>query len=246
MKTGYDSSADFYDLSYEAPIRRYVERFTFKNLIGDVRGLSILDVACGDGLYTRMLRRMGAARVLGIDLSEKMIEMARAKEASEPLGVEYRAADVAGIGRIGTFDLVTAVYLLHYAHSFEHLSAMCGALYENLAPGGRLVTFVASPSFPEASAGDSLSEYGFKIDVAEPERDGSPGTLMLKYGALEMQAPFFRWKRETYERCLRAAGFSSVTWGTPTLEPEGLEKLGDAYWKHYMQHPHCAFITCSK
>jgi len=245
MKAAYDDHASVYDQTYEAPIRRYVEGFTFNNLIGDVRGLSILDVACGDGLYTRKLKRMGAARILGVDLSEQMIEKARAKEASEPIGVEYKVADVASIGRLGAFDLVTAIYLLHYAPTFEHLSAMCAALYENLVPGGRLVTFVASPWYPERGRVD-LPLYGFSVKIADPERDGSPGLLQFKYGSMELEVPFSRWKRETYEGCLRAAGFSNITWGTPTLNPEGLEKLGAAYWESYMQHPHFAFITCSK
>jgi SAM-dependent methyltransferase len=245
MKAEYDDHASIYDQSYEAPIRRYVEAFTFKNLIGDVRGLSVLDVACGDGLYSRMLKRMGAARVLGVDLSEQMIEMARAKEASEPLGVEYRVADAAGIGHIGEFDVVTAIYLLHYAQTHEHLSAMCRALYRNLAPGGRLVTLVASPSFPEPGRSD-YSVYDFTVDLPEPDRDGAQGTMRMRLGTFEVAVTYHRWKRETYEGALRDAGFSSITWGSPTLEPEGLEKLGEAYWELYMKNPHLAFITCSK
>ena len=49
-------------------------------LIGDVAGKSVVDLACGEGFYTRRIRQAGAKRVLGVDLSEGMIELARKQE----------------------------------------------------------------------------------------------------------------------------------------------------------------------
>ena len=45
----------------------------------------MLDVACGEGFYTRMIRERGAARVTGIDLSQGMIDLARKQEAQHRL-----------------------------------------------------------------------------------------------------------------------------------------------------------------
>jgi 2-polyprenyl-3-methyl-5-hydroxy-6-metoxy-1,4-benzoquinol methylase len=58
-------------------------------VIGDPRGMAVLDVACGEGFYTRMLRQRGAARVTGVDLSPAMIDLARLQEAQHELGIEY-------------------------------------------------------------------------------------------------------------------------------------------------------------
>ena len=44
-------------------------------LAGDVRDQRILDLACGEGFYTRRLKAAGAARVLGIDVSAEMIAL---------------------------------------------------------------------------------------------------------------------------------------------------------------------------
>jgi toxoflavin synthase len=42
---------------------------------------SVLDLACGEGFYTRLLRQTGAGRVVGVDLSAGMIALARQEEA---------------------------------------------------------------------------------------------------------------------------------------------------------------------
>jgi toxoflavin synthase len=62
-------------------------------LIGDPTGKKVIDIACGEGFYTRMIRQRGAAKVTGVDLSEKMIGLARASEAQEPLGIDYIVGD---------------------------------------------------------------------------------------------------------------------------------------------------------
>lgn len=61
------------------------------------------------------MRRWGAARVLGVDLSEDMIRVARSHEEEEPLGVEYTMGDITALGDLGTFDCAVAIYLLSHA-----------------------------------------------------------------------------------------------------------------------------------
>ena len=86
--------------------------------LGNVRGKSLLDLACGDGFYTRRFRsECGADPVLGIDLSPKQIERARAIEQREPLGIEYRVGDVTTLELDRRFDVATAIHLLHYLAS---------------------------------------------------------------------------------------------------------------------------------
>jgi ubiquinone/menaquinone biosynthesis C-methylase UbiE len=77
MSTNYDPIAEQYQRAKQQPWRSFVESFTLMELIGEPTGLSVIDLACGEGFYTRMLRRLGAHRVLGVDLSGGMIELAR-------------------------------------------------------------------------------------------------------------------------------------------------------------------------
>ena len=57
-------------------------------LIGDVRGKSVLDAGCGEGRNTRLLAKQGAD-VCGVDLAEAMIGRAQEEEAQTKLGIRY-------------------------------------------------------------------------------------------------------------------------------------------------------------
>jgi 2-polyprenyl-3-methyl-5-hydroxy-6-metoxy-1,4-benzoquinol methylase len=50
-------------------------------LLPDLRGLRVLDLGCGCGWFCRWARGQGAAHVLGLDVSEKMLVRARAMTA---------------------------------------------------------------------------------------------------------------------------------------------------------------------
>src|SRR5262245_25829887 len=93
MTTNYDPIAEQYQRSKLQLWRTYIECFTLMKLIGDPRGLNVLDVGCGEGFSTHMIRERGAAHVTGIDRSHRMIELARAQEAQHQLGIEYVVGD---------------------------------------------------------------------------------------------------------------------------------------------------------
>ena len=61
---------------------------TLLELVGEVNGQTICDLACGQGCIARALARRGA-RVTGVDLAEQMVVLARRSEEPEPLGIAY-------------------------------------------------------------------------------------------------------------------------------------------------------------
>ncbi|MBV8589622.1 MAG: class I SAM-dependent methyltransferase, partial [Acetobacteraceae bacterium] len=115
MTTNYDPIAELYRRAKQQPWRAYIEAFTLMALIGDPAGRAVIDIACGEGFYSRMIRERGASKVTGIDLSEKMIELARASEAKQRLGIDYIIGDARNLGLGANFDLAIAAYLLNYA-----------------------------------------------------------------------------------------------------------------------------------
>lgn len=128
----FDTAVAAYESSMEEmPFREHVEAYSFLNAVGDIVGRDVLDLGCGSGLYTRRLRRAGAARAVGVDESAAMVEHARRREEREGLGVEYLAANAADPdagalpGIAESFDVVTAVYVLPYASSREALHGFC-------------------------------------------------------------------------------------------------------------------------
>src|SRR5210317_1307221 len=111
MTAQYDAIAEDYQATKESPLRRYIEAWSLFRMLGDVSGLSVLDLACGEGFYTRRIREAGATSVKGVDISPQMIRLAEMMEAEQPLGVDYLCADVATMEVQGTFDLVSGAYL---------------------------------------------------------------------------------------------------------------------------------------
>lgn len=140
MTTNYDPIAEQYKRSKQQPWRTYIEAFTLMRLIGDPADRAVIDIACGEGFYTRMIRQRGAAKVTGADLSEKMIRLARASEAEHRLGIDYIVGDGRNLELAADYDLAVAAYFLNYAHDRAELNAMCGGIARCLKPGGRFVT----------------------------------------------------------------------------------------------------------
>ena len=110
MTTDYDPIAGQYKRSKLQPWRAHIESHTLMGLLGDLSGKTVVDVACGDGYYTRLLRARGASPMRGVDLSERMIELARAQEAERPLGITYDVGDARDLRLAADHDLAVAAY----------------------------------------------------------------------------------------------------------------------------------------
>src|SRR5260370_21224867 len=105
LPTQYNDIAEQYKRSKQVPWRYHIEQYSLFELLGDVQGKSVLDLACGEGHYTRLLKAMGASRVVGVDISPAMIDLANKSERDRPLGVEYMAADAKELQLSERFDL---------------------------------------------------------------------------------------------------------------------------------------------
>jgi ubiquinone/menaquinone biosynthesis C-methylase UbiE len=243
MTTNYDPIAEQYKRAKQQPWRAHVEAYTLMRLVGNPAGKIVIDVACGEGFYTRMIRRRGAAKVTGVDLSKKMIQLARAREAEQRLGIDYIVGDGGNLGLPADYDLAVAAYFLNYAHNRKELIAMCSGVARCLKPGGRFVTVNSNPAcdFPSAP---SYRKYGFEARIAGSFCEGAPitWTFHLEDGPFEVENYFL--SVETHEAALRAAGFRDIRWRRPLLSPEGKAAYGRDYWSDLLDHPPVIFIEC--
>ena len=208
-------------------------------------GLSVLDVACGEGFYTRMVRERGAARVTGIDLSHGMIELARKQEARHRLGIEYIEGDARELRGAGDFDLVIAAYLLNYARDRQELQTMYDALARSLRPGGRFVSVNASPALAFVEA-PSYRKYGFETSVRGPWQEEVPitWTFHLNDGPFDIEN--YHLATTTHETACRLAGFQEIRWHPAELAPEGRSAHDPSFWSAFLDHPPIAFIECAR
>jgi SAM-dependent methyltransferase len=238
----YDSIAGPYQRSKHSPIRQYVESYSFFALLGDLGNCSVLDLACGEGFYTRRIHERGARRVVGVDVSVAMIELARAQEDGAR-GIEYLVHDVQNLPRLGPFDLVCAAYLLHYARDVAELGRMCRSIASQLPPGGRFVAINENPDQSEAAYAGYL-RYGFSKTVVAPRREGSPITYAMISGRELFRFEVYHYERTTYERALSEAGFVDIRWHALELDPAGRADYGADYWREYLDNPPVVGLSC--
>ena len=221
----YANIAEAYRLSKQEPFREFIESPSLQSVLGDVKNLNIIDLACGDGFYARQFKAQGARRVVGVDLSPEMIGLARQSEQEQPLGLEYVVSDAAQI-QISSFqppmqaDLVTAVFLLNYARTREQLLAFCKAAYNVLRPGGKFVGLNDSINNPP-QPGLSFAKYGFERTCEQPLNEGDAIHYTFNY---PNTGPFsfdnFYLKPSTYEWAFQEAGFIDFKWQALQVEED--------------------------
>ncbi len=185
-------------------------------MIGPVRGRRVLDVGCGQGRFTRQLARRGA-RVVGIDWSTRMIELARRHERESRLGIDYRVADARAIGRLrslGTFDRVVACMSFM---DMPDLGRVLRGARCRLRDDGRLVFSVSHPM--------NTSALGWQ-NPRGPDRgpmligeyfDEQVGVTHWRMARLARPFDTVHWHRtlESWFVMLRHAGFEVVALAEP-------------------------------
>ena len=217
--------------------------------LGNVRGKSLLDLACGDGFYTRRFRsECGADPVLGIDLSPNQIERARASEQRDPLGIEYRVGDVTTLELDRRFDVATAIHLLHYLESEAEIESALRRIFDLLSNGGTFVTMIANPEFDldKHDASDSRTKFGYYFSLAEP---GNGGLLRFHPGGFEKERELTlelrRWQRAFINNLAADVGFTAE-WHDPFISTEGLETYGAAFFKNYLANPQSKLLRLTR
>ena len=131
----YEHIGSKYDEYARTATLKRAERYTFFRMVGALHGKHALDLACGFGFYTRLLKQHGAAQVIGVDISPEMIRLAHQQEQTEPLGITYQVGDAVALPPLGPFDLVTAINLLNYATTKDQMRGMFRRVYDSLVAG---------------------------------------------------------------------------------------------------------------
>ena len=143
------------------------------DFIGDVRGKTVLDAGCGEGYNTRILAGRGA-RMVGVDISTRMIELARQEEQRDPLGIRYEMASFSdmAIFDAASFDLVVSFMALMDGPNFE---GTVEEIFRVLRPGGELVYSITHPCFATRGLGWIQDEEGndVKLTIARYFDDSS-------------------------------------------------------------------------
>ena len=116
---------------------------SMRALLPALGGRRVVDLGCGFGWFARWARGQGAASVLGIDVSQTMLERARAMTRDG--GITYLRADLETLVLAeDCFDLAYSSLALHYV---ENLDGVVSAVHRGLVPGGHLVLSIEHPIY---------------------------------------------------------------------------------------------------
>ena len=137
-------------------------------LLPDADGRRVLDLGCGAGQLAHHLATAGAAEVVGVDVSERMLALARAGWAHPR--VTYRREAIEEVAfPPARFDLVVSSLAFHYVDDYAGLIRRIAGW---LAPGGVLVYSTEHPIFTAR-----LPDGGWVLDERGAAHRLEPGPL---------------------------------------------------------------------
>ena len=194
----------------------------FMSLLPDLDGKCVLDLGCGMGERCLDYVRCGAVRVVGIDISENMLSVAREKN-SHPR-IEYLRLSMEEIGVLqGPFDVASSSLALHYVQDYAGVTA---AVYGLLKPGGAFVFSQESPLTTCFSTGDrwTRDSNGNKIyaNISDYSVDGERETTWFVEGVKIYHRTF-----STVINTLVDAGFTVERLVEPVPTAEMLREYPD-------------------
>lgn len=206
-------------------------------MLPQIAGSRVLDLGCGYGWFCRWARENGAAQVLGVDMSERML--ARARSATNDPAILYTRGNLECYDPPATgFDLIYSSLALHY---IADLGRLLASVHRALVPGGALVFSVEhpillGPTDPGWNV-DSSGRKTWRLDSYLDE--GVRSVDWLVKGVIKHHRTI-----ATYLNMLLAAGFTLThveEWG-PTTE----QIAANPDWADQRQRPPFLLVSARR
>jgi SAM-dependent methyltransferase len=184
-------------------------------------GLDVLDLGCGFGDFASTAKAKGAAQVTGIDISSRMLAVARERVTDPTVSFVCAPIETAALGE-AAFDLIVSSLALHY---IEDYAAIVEKVARALRPQGR---FVFSVEHPVATAN---GDYEWQCDAAGNKlhwkldryrEEGRRESTWFVDGVIKYHRTV-----ETYVNGLIDAGLILTRLTEPEATPEALEMRAD-------------------
>jgi 2-polyprenyl-3-methyl-5-hydroxy-6-metoxy-1,4-benzoquinol methylase len=229
-RPAFDALSEWYEQAFtqgRLPLLEHLLMPAVLDLVGDVRELAVLDLACCPGFYSDRLARRGA-RVTGTDISDEMLRRAREHVRGgvhRPSFYHLSAAELAP-SWTGTFDLVLCIMAMV---DIPDIDDVLKEVARVLKPDGRFVFAVIHPCFVMPGAEWVVDEEGNpdhkRVDSYFAE--GYFGKEWYGQGGLRSRLGGHHRTLTTYIRALRGAGFALTDLLEPQPSPDALRQYGD-------------------
>ena len=143
--TSWGNVALWYDEMLEEKENTYQKNVILPNVLrlADIKkGETVLDLACGTGFFAREFFKKGA-RVIGVDISPELIEIAR-KNSPKEISYFVSPADSLGQVKDGSIDKVVIILAIQ---NIENISGVFGECKRVLKTGGKIFLIMNHPAF---------------------------------------------------------------------------------------------------
>lgn len=236
MKSDLEFNAGSYDehaVAWEEALKtnvahKYMEKPAMEKLLPeDLSGKRVLCIGVGSGDEIREILRRGAVSVVGVDISEKLLDFARAKFPE----VDFQKLDMHDVGKAfekESFDIVYSSLAFHYSSNWD---ALLAGVYHVLKQNGLLIFSTHHPDFWGKRGPDGTfveNERGIKLTRHKAMLPGNTEVIFYNHP-----------NKESIVEALEHVGFKNVICRPPevtnisteqkssmqTEELEGYEKL---------------------
>lgn len=216
-----------------------MEKPALRSLFPDLSGAAVLDLGCGYGENCSEFLAKGARRVVGVDISERMLAVAADEHGGE--GIEFVHGDMSDLSFIrGTFDVVFSSLAVHYVKDFAKLAKEISSL---LAPGGSFIFSQEHPltTAPKNGASWTRGDDGevLHYNLADYGRGGERCVCWIVDGVIKYHRTF-----SDIVGALTDAGFRIDRMIEPSPTPELI--AADPRWKKVFHKPDFLLIRASK
>lgn len=209
-----------------------------KKMLPDFKGKRVLDLGCGFGWHCIYAAEQGAKYVLGTDISEKMLDVAR-KQTKSPV-VEYKLMPMEDINFVeNSFDIVISSLAFHYIESFDEI---CAKINRCLTKDGDFIFSCEHPIFTAEGSqqwylDEKLGKPFWPVDsyFYEGQRKANfLGEEVIKYHRT----------LTTYMNALLNNGFIITGFSEPEPDPEMLKMHPE--FKDELKRPMFLIISAKK
>jgi ubiquinone/menaquinone biosynthesis C-methylase UbiE len=199
------------------------------DLLGEVEGKTVLDLACGEGHFARKLAELSGenVKITGVDASENMIRIAREKSEQYSDCIDFQVADASDMTQLQPryFDIAVCNMALMDIKEYR------GAIREVarvLKPKGVFVFSILHPCFMTPGSGwlrkdpkrtDPANKIGWKVDNYHYHL---ACRSLIRY--LQDKAYYFHRTLEDYSSALRESGFVITDLREPVPSMEIIQK----------------------
>jgi ubiquinone/menaquinone biosynthesis C-methylase UbiE len=219
--------------------RKYLLDPALFEVIGNVRGKKVLDIACGAGDISIKLTQRGA-KCIGLDFSKELIELAKKEAGKLRLDVDYRVMDAKNIGVLKRkFDLAIVALFFPHLKKFKDIVKAIRNIQKLLKENGRLVVAEPHPAF-DFYMRNRLKSGNFKYFSS-----GLPYKFQMVICKHPLSSEAYHWTLQDYSRAFFEGGFIIRRIIEPQPSPKS-KSIDPKWFKERSKYPSYIIFDCAR